>query len=240
MITILLYGHLGRQFGRVHRRAVKSAAEAVRALCATLPGFRQALIDGGAYRVLGGGRSALALDELAHPLPETRSLRIVPVVAGAGKGLGQIVLGAALIGLSIYTGGFGAALWTQAGGFASAGMIASSLAGSLGMSMMFGGISQALSSTPTSQSVEAVSNRPSYAFDGAVNTAAQGGPVPVCYGRLIVGSQVISAGLSVEQVPFETVAGAAPPGFTWKGGVTEGVAEAEPPAGGGGTLKAGF
>ena len=42
-------------------------------------------------------------------------------------------------------------------------------------------------------------NRPSYAFDGPVNTAAQGNPVPVCYGRLIVGSQVVSAGMMAEE-----------------------------------------
>lgn len=81
---------------------------------------------------------------------------------------------------------------------------------SIGASLLLGGISQALTSTPSTsnQTVEAVSNRPSYAFDGAVNTAAQGNPVPVCYGQLIVGSQVISAGLSVEQI--STV-----PVFTW-------------------------
>lgn len=216
MITILLYGHLGRQFGRVHRRAVKSAAEAVRALCVTLPGFRRALIDGGAYRVLNGGRTALTLDELGHPLPEKHSLRLVPVVAGASKGLGSILLGAALIGFGFWSGGatlgFGAA-WT-AGGTTLAGYFATSI----GVSLVLGGVSQALTSTPQSQNVEAVSNRPSYAFDGAVNTAAQGGPVPVLYGRLTVGSQVISAGLSVEQlaVPSEDL-GDLPVGPIFKG-----------------------
>jgi predicted phage tail protein len=42
-------------------------------------------------------------------------------------------------------------------------------------------------------------NKPSYVFDGPINTAAQGNPVPVCYGRLIVGSQVISAGMVAEE-----------------------------------------
>lgn len=58
MMLILLYGHLGRRFGRVHRYAAHSPAEAVRALCDTLPGFRQALIEGGAYRVLRGGATS--------------------------------------------------------------------------------------------------------------------------------------------------------------------------------------
>lgn len=208
MITILLYGHLGRRFGRVHRRAAASAGEAVRALCATLPGFRKALVDGGAYRVLEGGRAALEVGQLADPLSAKNSLRIVPVVAGAGRGLGSILLGAALIGFGIWSGGASLTLGTLGGatGMATAGYFATSI----GASLLLGGISQALTSTPSTsnQTVEAVSNRPSYAFDGAVNTAAQGNPVPVCYGQLIVGSQVISAGLSVEQISTTPV-------FTW-------------------------
>ena len=43
-------------------------------------------------------------------------------------------------------------------------------------------------------------NLPSYAFDGAVNTTRQGNPVPICYGSMIVGSQVISAGLFSEAI----------------------------------------
>lgn len=196
MLMVLLYGHLGARFGRVHRYDARTPGEAVRALCATLPGFRQALIEGGAYRVLRGGREALGADDLRTPHSERDTLRIVPVVAGAGKGLGSILLGAALVGLS---------LWMPPVGFGAAGSftatIGNSVMRSIGTSLIFGGVSQALASTPKSQQVEAVSNKPSYAFDGAVNTAAQGNPVPVCYGRLIVGSQVISAGLSVEQIP---------------------------------------
>lgn len=196
MLLVLLYGHLGARFGRVHRYDAHSPAEAVRALSVTLPGFRQALIDGGAYRVLRGGREALGADDIVAPHSARDTLRIVPAVAGAGRGFGQILLGAALIGLSFVPG-------IQAVGF-SLGPVSfglSSVFRSVGMNLLFSGVSQALTSTPKSQQVEAVSNKPSYAFDGAVNTAAQGNAVPVCYGRLIVGSQVISAGLSVEQIP---------------------------------------
>lgn len=38
--------------------------------------------------------------------------------------------------------------------------------------------------------------RTSYLFDGAVNTVAQGGPVPIIYGRMRVGSVVVSAGIN--------------------------------------------
>ncbi|MDP2808633.1 MAG: tail assembly protein [Rhodocyclaceae bacterium] len=203
MKTIRLYGHLGVRFGRVFRLDVASPAEAVRALLMQLPGFRDALLaseGAGGYRVVAGG-AARDMDTMADPCGARESIRIVPVLCGAGKkGIGQILLGAALIGFGIWTGGanlaFGAA-W-KAGGMQLAGYFATSI----GMSLVMGGISQMLVGTPSTvdASVERPENKPSYAFDGAVNTAAQGNPVPVCYGRMIVGSQVISAGMSVEQI----------------------------------------
>ncbi|MNL81044.1 Bacteriophage lambda tail assembly protein I [compost metagenome] len=41
-------------------------------------------------------------------------------------------------------------------------------------------------------------NGASYNFNGPVNTTAQGNPVPLLYGRMIVGSSVISAGIYAE------------------------------------------
>jgi hypothetical protein len=41
-------------------------------------------------------------------------------------------------------------------------------------------------------------NQPSYAFNGPLNTQAQGNPVPVLYGELIVGSAVLSAGITAK------------------------------------------
>jgi predicted phage tail protein len=199
MMTILLYGFLGKRFGRVHRYAVRTPAEAVRALAATLPGFRQALIDGGHYKVLRGGREALTLEQTGEPQSERESLRIVPVVVGAGS-IGRIIVGAALIFAAPYATAF-----LGVTGMASAGvatMIGSAVS-SIGWSLVTSGVSQMLFSPPTQRAGEAAvaaNNAPSYSFNGAVNTAAQGNPVPVCYGRLIVGSQVISAGLAVEQL----------------------------------------
>jgi len=194
MVTVMLYGFLGQRFGKVHRYDVRSPAEAVRALSVTLPGFRKALLDGGAYRVLVAGKEALPLERVGDPVSERESIRIVPVVAGARGGLGQILLGAALIF---------AAPWVAAGGtglFANA-IAAGKIASGIGLNLVLGGVSQMLFAPPKPQgTAERPENKPSYAFDGAVNTAAQGNPVPVLYGRMIVGSQVISSGLAVEQI----------------------------------------
>lgn len=194
MMTILLYGALGRQFGKIHRFAVRSPGEAIRALSVNFPGFRRALIDGGAYRVLRGGRAALGVDDLRAPQSARESLRIVPVVQGA-RGLGQLILGAALF-MAIGPVGEFMAFEMEAGAamtsFITGGMKA------IGVSLMLSGVSSMLFSPVKTQSTERPENQPSYAFDGPVNTSTQGNPVPVCYGRAVVGSQVISAGLSVD------------------------------------------
>lgn len=201
MKTVMLYGFLGRQFGRVHRYDVRTPAEAVRALSVTLEGFRKALVDGGSYRVLIGGKSDICRDQMCDPVSGSETIRVIPVVAGAGRGVGQIILGAAIIVAAFYTGG--ASL--SASGFMAGGITTTfwgGIAVGIGSSLVMGGVSQMLFSPKGAGAPnERPENMPSYTFDGAVNTVAQGNPVPVLYGGpLIVGSQVISAGLSVEQI----------------------------------------
>lgn len=194
MTTILLLGELGRQFGRRHRMVVHSAAEAIRALSANFPAFERELVASGergvGYKVLSG-REALALDQLHNPTGAQRIV-IAPVISGAGgNGLGQILLGAALIAVS----------WWNPMGWAAAGaFLSQATLYSVGTSMILGGVAQMISPTPASSGSTSPQNQPSYVFNGAVNTTAQGQPVPVGYGRLIVGSAVISAGIDVDEI----------------------------------------
>lgn len=192
MRIIRLYGHLGQRFGRQHRLDVRSPAEAIRALCANFAGFAQAVADG-QWRVLVGGK-AQSLDQMHDPL--AADISIVPAVAGAG-GFGKVVLGAALIAFSVMNPTFGLLPFTSG---PLAGMSIGSIAGNIGLSLALGGVSQMLFKPPKPPKLpaERPENMPSYAFNGVVNTTAQGNPVPVCYGRMRVGSQVISAGLHSE------------------------------------------
>ena len=71
---------------------------------------------------------------------------------------------------------------------------------SLGVSLVLGGIAQMLTPLPKLPASGARDEIQSDYFNGPVNTTAQGGAVPVLYGELFVGSAVISAGISVEQI----------------------------------------
>lgn len=190
--TIRLYGKLGARFGRIHRLAVASAAEAVRALSVLLPGFEQELStskDRGVAYAVFVGRDNLGPEQLGHP-PGRNDIRIAPVLTGSKRGgLFQTILGVALIGLSLWNPAFLAAK----GAFSAASI------GMLGASLALGGVVQMLAPQQRGLSArDGPDNGASYSFNGPVNTTAQGNPVPLLYGRMVVGSAVISAGIYAE------------------------------------------
>lgn len=194
MITVILYGHLAKLYGRKHRLAISTPAEAIRAFCANYADFKAQIIQDGqaAYRVLAGKDDRADQDGL-H-LPTTQVIKIVPTIYGAG-GFGKILLGAALVGLSFWNPAFAqTALW----GSTTIG----SLAGSIGFSLLLGGVAGLLFSPPKQTSTaDKPDNKPSYNFNGPVNTTAQGNAVPVLYGEnLWVGGQIISASTITEDL----------------------------------------
>lgn len=189
--TVVLSGELGRKFGRRHSFAISTPAEAIKALCANYPGFEKHVLDSGSrgvgYRVLVNDQDT-KLDQLHAPMGRAE-IRIVPVIGGAKNGIWQVLAGVAMIAAS-FVPGLNVAVW------AGASMTWSSVAFSVGVSLALGGVTQMLAPHPkTPQTAQ------SYTLNGPVNTTAQGAPVPIGYGRMIVGSAVISAGVTIDQVP---------------------------------------
>lgn len=196
--TIRLSGELGRKFGKYHRMDVKSPAEAIRALCANFAGFERFVCDsenrGIGYRVLAQRENAL--DRL-HGLTPAGVISICPVMIGSKKsGLMTIAIGVALIAASFFLPGVG---FLGAAGTVLGSISLSGIAFSIGASLFLSGISQMLTKTPKVGKVEKGGAAENYYFNGAINTQTQGGPVPVGYGRLIVGGAVVSAGMFAEE-----------------------------------------
>ncbi|WP_240600504.1 hypothetical protein [Solilutibacter silvestris] len=72
--------------------------------------------------------------------------------------------------------------------------------------MIVGGVTQLLSPQPKlKKPSERADNTPSYNFSGPVNTSAQGHPVPLLYGEMIVGSAVASAGINIKDNGYAPV-----------------------------------
>jgi predicted phage tail protein len=201
--VIKVYGKLAKHLGqRSFKAAISTPAEAIRFLLANFPSLR-GVISEGDYKVTVG-RSELEIgnhpEYLHYPSASFETIRIVPVVAGAG-GVGKILAGVALIAAAIVLAPVGGGFLGFAGtGFLSAG--ASVAIGSIGASLALGGISQLLTPTPKISQGEDSTNDPrkSYSFSGIQNISRQGVPVPVIYGEVFTGSIVISAGINTEEV----------------------------------------
>ena len=194
LTTIRLYGALGARFGRVHRLAVQTSAEAVKALCINLDGLESFLMNakknGMTFAVFRGKRNIGEQD--FKELGGGSDIRIAPVLEGAKKaGLFQTILGAVMVVAGIVVSGLSAG-WASP---VSGAMI------SAGIGMAAGGIYQMLSPQPKGlQGRDDPDNKPSYAFGGAVNTLAMGNPVALLYGEREIGGAIISAGIVAEDI----------------------------------------
>lgn len=189
MTRIELSGVPGKIFGKVHHRLIGTIHEAGIALAATIPGFEKFMLNskeqGMTYAVFRGKKN-IGKDDLGFPA-SGEVIRIVPVVIGSKKaGILQTILGAVLV----------------VAGFVSTFTPANAAAPylySMGASMMLGGVVQMLSPQPGGLArKESPENKASFAFGGVTNTASQGYPVGLLYGKRRIGGAIISAGIYVE------------------------------------------
>ncbi|MEJ8326018.1 tail assembly protein [Kosakonia sacchari] len=192
MTRIELGGILGKTFGKEHHRLISTTHEATRALAATIKGFEQFMISskrrGLTYAVFRGEKN-IGVDDLGFPVTG-EVIRIVPVIMGSKKaGLLQTILGAVLVVVGVVVTGLSWGMAAPVGG----ALISS------GIGLMAGGIIQMLSpQTAGLASKQDADNQASYAFGSVTNTAAQGYPVPLLYGKRRIGGAIISAGIYVE------------------------------------------
>ena len=195
---VKLYGKLAKFVGhRVLEADVHNAAEAVRFLIANWPALEQHMAK--QHYKVEVGSSALTLEETLYPIG-SEDISITPVIAGAGN-VGRIVLGAALIAAAIYLPGSNAVFGAQGGlgfGVVGGGFSTYALAGNIGIMLVLSGVAGLLTPTPTTpKSEEDPQNQ--FSFSGIQQTGRAGTAIPVCYGEVLTGSVVISAGIDVTQ-----------------------------------------
>jgi len=121
--------------------------------------------------------------------------------------VGKVVAGAALVGISAVTGGFGGAVILGA----SVGTIATGV----GVSLALSGVSQLLTPTPTipvigggggiggvndPAGIAALDPQSNYSFSGVQNVSRSGIPVSLIFGEIFTGSVIVSAGIDTAQV----------------------------------------
>jgi len=207
LVKITLHGILGESIGRDWSLSVKSVAEAMHAiemnsghkLYKTLAQNDSKNIK---YKVLVNDKNIIN-EELSIEDPKkimesdlcinrknVKTIDIVPVLEGAEDILESpffaIILGAVLM----------------FAGLGLLGFAANPILLMAGLGLVFQGVANLLSTPPKFEEFgdmdqTQLNKRASYLFSGPVNTVNEGGPVPLLYGRLIVGSQVIASSYEI-------------------------------------------
>ena len=179
------------------------------------------------YKILVNDRPFLAEEKPCTERPETiinselciertdgslKRIDIVPVLEGAGDNMGLllVVFGVLIImtGGLVATGvwGSGAAAGATAGLTATLGGISASALLMGGFALLIGGVALMSMNPPEFDDHTEVDiskgagGARSYLFNGPTNTQREGGPVPIGYGRLLVGSTLIQATQYVRDV----------------------------------------
>lgn len=190
LTKVILDGPLGTRFGKEWNLAVSTPTQALQLIEANEPGFGAWLRANQAkyanYRVTITGRNGkkMTLDNNTFDLQRSQPavIRFTPITAGASA-VARVVVGVVLMIASFYAGPAGPGLFAA------------------GASMALGGLIEILSPRPKADTTAAGDGTiNSYYFNGAANTATQGNPVPLIFGRCLVGSQAVSVVITVDQL----------------------------------------
>ena len=233
MQRVRLLGELGELFGAEYEyQNLRHPADAIKLLCINKPAFKEYLLkseeNGIGFKVIQSDVE-MGYEEILLPFGE-KELVIAPVIMGSGGGGGftKVLAGIGLIAVSILTAGagagfLGAGLGLTAGTF-TLGAAASVAIGSIGASLVLGGVAEMISpqpkipqnfgsfsglggggarfgsrnSTGGPVGVErALGGQQSYAYTGAANTVGVGATVPVAYGKVLIGSHLLRSKIEV-------------------------------------------
>lgn len=189
MKIVHLYGKLGKKFGKRFELDVDNPTMAIRALIANFGQEFESIIRNGKFHISWGAKKGEGIgnDEVLMG-SDKKHLHITPVLEGS-SGIVRVVVGIVLIVAGVF--------------FKQPWMV------NLGASMALGGVAEMLAGTPkmSDYANAEVALRPSFIFNGPINTVAQGGPIPLVYGRYRVGTTIISAGIETAQLPTEDPTG---------------------------------
>ena len=138
--------------------------------------------------------------DIQNPIGKS-DISIVPVITGAGGGLGRTLLGAALIAGAFLVPGsalvFGKGFGTS---LAGAGFGYKAAIG-IGGTLLLSGVNEMLFPVPEIPDFANEEDpRISFSFSGVQNTSRAGTSHPIAYGEIVTGSVVISAGIDTNQV----------------------------------------
>lgn len=206
IVKVRFYGVLGQEFGKEFNLAVKSVGEAIHAINILKKRKLYTWLaehdkKGQTYKVLINNKPFRTSEDLSRienvsntelviNNENLKTVDVVPVIEGADgdiQAIFTIVLGVILIAV-----GF----WSGVGPVIGTALVVA------GLGLIAGGVINFLMKPPQFEDFREIAGggRTSYLFNGPQNTTREGGPVPIVYGHLVVGSQVISASYNIQYV----------------------------------------
>jgi len=187
MVNVRFYGSL-KQFGSEFRLDCQTTAEIVQALTSQIPKLRQ-FIQQGLFTVRVGRDyfdNRYLEQGLSHKLKDDATVHFTPVLKGSKRGgLFGVIAGVAIIAGAIVLGPLAGIISTNAAW----------IVGSVGASLLLGGVAQMLTKMPEMKMGTEKEKKQSTAFSNLSNMTAQGKSMPLAYGRMRVGSLIISQGV---------------------------------------------
>ena len=209
LVRIKLHGHLGKTMKkRVWSLSVETVSEAINAInILSNNKLKKRLIkdhrENIKYNVLIDGRDFMHEDPLDIKKPETiksselclknnkmKTIDLIPIIEGAGDGINIFTIILAIV--LIVWGFIIAAAGNPQLGYA---MVMA------GLGLLAAGISNLIAKAPKPGEIS--DSIGSYMFNGPQNTDKEGNPVPVGYGRLLVGSQIVAASYDIDYLSSE-------------------------------------
>ncbi|ADD94590.1 possible bacteriophage tail protein [uncultured phage MedDCM-OCT-S08-C232] len=198
-----LYGELAEFVGhKEFEIQVDSLGKAVSFLVNNFPQIEKYMNP--QYYQVKVGSYAVDKEEIHHPIGQ-EDIHFIPVITGAGRGLGKILLGAALIaGAFIINPALSFSFKSGVTGFGALTGVSGAITKAavyLGASLVLQGVSDMLFPLPKPKEFKSEQDpQLSFSFSGTQNTSRAGTPVPIVYGEIITGSVVISGAVDTQQV----------------------------------------
>jgi len=198
-----LYGQLAEFIGhKEFEIKVNSVSQAVSFLIHNFPEVERFM--GPKYYQVKVGDYDIDKNELAYPVGQ-EDIHFIPAISGAGRGMGKILLGAALIaGAFIVNPAISFSFKSGVTGFSALTGVSGALTKAaiyVGASLVLSGVSDLLFPLPEPQKFNSEEDpQLSFSFSGVQNTSRAGTPVPIVYGEIFTGSVVISAAVDTNQV----------------------------------------
>ena len=202
---VKLYGKLAEFIG--HKEfdvEVNTVGQAVSFLLNNFPQLEQYMSP--KYYQVKVGNFDIDENEINYPVGK-EDIHFVPAISGAGRGLGKILLGAALIGgaflfTPLTMGSFFGPIVMPGSLAAASGLTKAVVA--IGASLVLQGVSELLFPLPKPEKFSSEEDpQLSFSFNGLQNTSRAGTPVPIVYGEIMTGSVVISAAIDTNQIEVE-------------------------------------